>query len=311
LLSQKKQRNYTEFACYVKNYTSRALSVTVPLGFVESLPTLDASEQETLLEDNRERYSEPPVLPSYLPSPRPRRAARSTRSAPDEPEHEQAAELTTDSETPTASAFASSVVEREQMTLPVVPKSTPQTKGKTIKIPGVVAQSGRGGQQHKYLQHLIKQLAEERGFRASIEESILQGAGRVDVALLRGDQRIAFEISVTTNQDHELGNVEKCLAAGYGKVVLVGQSGRHTKALSKFVEENLEEGEQGKVKYVAAEDLIEYFDLLGEPPQATEQTVRGYKVRTVQQLVDPKEAGIRRKAIAEVIARSLRKSPNA
>ena len=166
-------------------------------------------------------------------------------------------------------------------------------------------QPGRGGQQHKYLQHLFKQLAEERGFRASIEETILDGAGRVDVSLIRGESRIACEISVTTNQDHELGNVEKCLAAGYTEVVLVGSNERHIKALAKFVEENLDESEQGKVRYVVPERLTEYLDSLGEAPPPTEQTVRGYKVRTVQQVVDPKEAGARRQAIAEVIARSL------
>jgi hypothetical protein len=310
LLSQKKQRNYTEFACYVKNYTSRALSVTVPLGFVESLPTLDASEQEALLEDNRERYSEPPVLPSYLPSPT-RRAVRPTPSVPDEPGREQGAELTTEPETPAASAFTSSVLEPEQVTIPVVPKPAAKAKGKTIKIPSVVTESGRGGHQHKYLQHLIKQLAEERGFRASIEESILEGAGRVDVALVRGEQRIAFEISVTTDRDHELGNVEKCLAAGYADIVLVGANERHVNSLSKFIEENIEESDQGKVRYLVPESLIEYLDLLGEPPQPTEQTVRGYKVRTVQQVVDPKDAGARRRAIAEVIARSLRRSKDA
>ena len=160
-------------------------------------------------------------------------------------------------------------------------------------------------QQHKYLQHLFKQLAEERGFRASIEETILDGAGRVDVSLVRGTSRIACEISVTTNQDHELGNVEKCLAAGYTEVVLVGSNERHIKALAKFVEENLDESERGKVRYVVPERLTEYLDSLGIIPQPTEQTVRGYKVRTVQQVVDPKEAGTRRQAIAEVIARSL------
>lgn len=166
-------------------------------------------------------------------------------------------------------------------------------------------QPGRGGQQHKYLQHLFKQLAEDRGFRASIEETILDGAGRVDVSLIRGESRIACEISVTTNQDHELGNVEKCLAAGYTEVVLVGSNERHVKALAKFIEENLEENQRGKVRYVVPEGLTEYLDSLGEIPQPTEQTVRGYKVRTVQQVVDPKEAGARRQAIAEVIARSL------
>ena len=172
-------------------------------------------------------------------------------------------------------------------------------------------QPGRGGQQHKYLQHLFKQLAEERGFRASIEETILDGAGRIDVSLVRGERRIACEISVTTNQDQELGNVEKCLAAGYTEVVLVGGNERHIKALAKFVEENLDESERGKVQYIVPEHLIEYLDSLGDAPQPTEQNIRGYKVRTVQQVVNPKEADARRQAIAGVIARSLKKSKDA
>ena len=127
-------------------------------------------------------------------------------------------------------------------------------------------------------------------FRASIEETILDGAGRVDVSLIRGERRIACEISVTTNQDHELGNVEKCLAAGYTEVVLVGNNERHIKSLAKFIEENLDENEQGKVRYVVPEGLMEYLDSVGEPPEPTEQMVRGYKVRTVQQVVNPNEA---------------------
>jgi len=128
------------------------------------------------------------------------------------------------------------------------------------------------------------------------------------VSLIRGVQRIACEISVTTNQDHELGNVEKCPAAGYTEVVLVGNNERHIKALAKFVQENLDESVRGKVQYIVPERLTEYLDSVGEIPQPTEQTVRGYKVRTVQQVVDPKEAGARRQAIAEVIARSLKRS---
>jgi len=80
------------------------------------------------------------------------------------------------------------------------------------------------------------------------------------------------------------------------------------KSLGKLVEENLEERERGKVSYVVPKGLIEYLDSLREHPQPTQHTVRGYKVRTVQQAVDPKEAGARRQAIAEVITRSLRKS---
>jgi hypothetical protein len=122
-----------------------------------------------------------------------------------------------------------------------------------------------------------------------------------------GDRRIACEISVTTGRDHELGNIEKCLAAGYTEIVLVGSNERHIKSLTKFIDENLEESERGKVRYAVPESLIEYLDSLGEPPLPTEQMVRGYKVRTVQQPVDPKEANARRQAIVGVLARSLKK----
>ncbi len=307
LLSQKKQRNHTEFACHVKNYTNKALSVTIPLGFVEALPTLEAREQEALLEDNRERYSAPPVLPSYTPSPTPPRGTRPAPVAQGLAKRVQEAAPTNEPEILTAPEPAPSIAEPEQVTISVAPKPTTEVKAKTTKVQKTIPESGRGGQQHKYLQHLFKQLAEERGFRASIEETILDGAGRVDVSLVRGASRIACEISVTTNQDHELGNVEKCLAAGYTEVVLVGSNERHIKALAKFVEENLDEREQGKVRYIVPESLTEYLDSLGAAPPPTEQTVRGYKVRTVQQVVDPKDAGARRQAIAEVIARSLTK----
>ena len=304
LMSQKKERDYTEFACHVRNFTAKALSVHIPLGYVESLPTMDASEQRLLLEKNRALYSAPPVLPTDVPF-----------SAPPQPAKERAApefRRATTPPRPPKEAYAQSdmtpVPPEVAASAPASATIGPEVKKKAPPIRKEPMQPGRGGQQHKYLQHLFKQLAEERGFRASIEETILDGAGRVDVSLVRGESRIACEISVTTNQDHELGNVEKCLAAGYTEVVLVGSNERHIKALAKFVEENLDESEQGKVRYVVPERLTEYLDSLGEAPQPTEQTVRGYKVRTVQQVVDPKEAGARRQAIAEVIARSLKRS---
>ena len=302
LLSQKKARDHTEFACYVRNYTAKALSVRIPLGYVESLPVLDAFDTDFLLEENRARYSAPPVLPESVefPSkpvpaqkpPKPERAKPET-----EPEEtvtatvESQAEAPTRVETPTVEAMPAT--------------ASRETKKRTPPARKEPAQPGRGGQQHKYLQHFIKQLAEDRGFRASIEESILAGAGRVDVSLVRGELRIACEISVTTNRDQELGNIEKCIAAGYAQVILVGNNERHIKSLGKFIEENLDESEQGKVRYATPENFIEYLDSLGVP-QPTEQTVRGYKVRTVQQVLDPKEADARRKAVAGVIARSLK-----
>ena len=57
----------------------------------------------------------------------------------------------------------------------------------------------------------------------------------------------------------------------------------------------------------APEELVDYFSSLGGIPEPAEQTVRGYKVRTVQQPLGLEDADARRKAIASVIARSLGK----
>ena len=308
LMSQRKERDHTEFACHVRNYTGKALSVRIPLGYVESLPTMEASEQRHLLEENQVRYSAPPVIPPsapFPPTPQPatERAAPELRRAATPP---KPATVAADSQPEVAP-----ITQNVAVPTPASPDVEIEPKRKAPLARKEAVQPGRGGQQHKYLQHLFKQLAEERGFRASIEETILDGAGRIDVSLVRGERRIACEISVTTNQDQELGNVEKCLAAGYTEVVLVGGNERHIKALAKFVEENLDESERGKVQYIVPEHLIEYLDSLGDAPQPTEQNIRGYKVRTVQQVVNPKEADARRQAIAGVIARSLKKSKDA
>jgi hypothetical protein len=164
---------------------------------------------------------------------------------------------------------------------------------------------GKGGQDHKYLQHLIKRLAEERGFRAVIEEGILEGRGQVDVSLSLGKRRIACEISVTTNRDHELQNIEKCLAAGYSEIVLVGATERHSKSLAKFIDENLEEGHGAAVRYASPESLVEFLDALGVPAKPTESMVRGYKVKTTKTTRSPEDAANRRATLAGVIARGL------
>lgn len=117
---------------------------------------------------------------------------------------------------------------------------------------------------------------------------------------------MACQVSVTTTKNWELGGLEKCFAAGYSEVVLIGGTERHVKKLAKFVEENLDSKDRGRVRYITSEQIIEFLDSLGKFTP-TEQTIRGYKVRTVQQVTDSDDATARRKAISEVIARSLQK----
>ncbi len=296
LLSQRKEKTHTEFACYVKNYTTSALSVSIPLGFVEERPQISSNEYKYLIDRNRDLYSEPPMLPDDMPFPE-RTPPRSERKVPkDAPLKGQ--------ETKEQPFTNNDQVEPDITLSPSQVHSPVRVQRQTL--PKESSQPGRGGRQHKYVQHLVKKLAEERGFRATIEETILDGAGRVDVSLVRDGLRVACQVSVTTTKDWELGGIEKCLAAGYSEVILIASTERHIKGLSKFIEENLDPKDQGRVRYITSESIVEHLDSFGKPAP-TEQVVRGYKVRTVQQSVDSEDAASRRKAISEVIARSLKK----
>lgn len=100
---------------------------------------------------------------------------------------------------------------------------------------------GRGGGEHREIQQSIKTLGEELGFRAIIEKSVLDGAGHVDISLEQDDQKIACEVSVTTNAEHETGNVRKCLEAGYDTVLLIAPQKDRLLGLVKTLESCLPE----------------------------------------------------------------------
>ena len=261
--SRRKRAKHTEFACWVKNLTPQAIGVTVPLGYVDSQPTLSEDDFQFLIERNRERYCAP-IEPVTLPPP----------SLP-----------------PVAPA-------------PVTPADVPlRRRAKPADAP--LPPLGRGGRQHQYLQHLLKQMAEERGYRAVIEEPILEGAGRVDVSLSKGDTRIACEISVNTKGDQELGNIEKCIAAGYAQVILVAPEQRHLNTMRKFIGGHLEAEETEKVQYLLPDEFMAYLDGVRATGEATEEMVRGYKVKVAHRVVSEADAEARRKAISLVLARSL------
>lgn len=91
--------------------------------------------------------------------------------------------------------------------------------------------------QHKYVQNLIKRMAQEKGYRATIEQPTPDG-GRVDVALEREGERIACEISVTSTAEQELSNIRKCLGAGYDEVILCSPKKRALERVKILVSQN-------------------------------------------------------------------------
>lgn len=59
LMSTRKRRHETEFACYIRNHTASALSLTVPLGSAEREPTMSEADFSWLLRRVRAEVAAP------------------------------------------------------------------------------------------------------------------------------------------------------------------------------------------------------------------------------------------------------------
>ncbi|MGA7178350.1 MAG: type IV secretory system conjugative DNA transfer family protein [Thiobacillaceae bacterium] len=180
-------------------------------------------------------------------------------------------------------------------------------KKKRVNVPPPEpAPLGRGGQEHKYIQHLLKRLAEERGFRAVIEDAA--GDGRADVVLRREKLTIGCEISITTDVEHELENLRKCLQARFVRLLFISPDKKRREKITARLSEL---GGSTPIDVIGPEEIVTVLDGLSAEPTTTETVVRGYKVKVTRQTLSPEELTGRRSAVAGVIARSLGKSRGA
>ncbi len=161
--------------------------------------------------------------------------------------------------------------------------------------------------QHRYLQALIKRLAEQRGFKAVIEAPTSDGQGRIDVALTRDDEKIACEISVTTDNEHELKNIEKCFRSGYDKVLFCTSDKKRISTLSKLVTERLDPQQAAKVVFYLPDELVLFFeDEKDKNAKArNENTIKGYRVKVGYNEVSDKQRHEKRAVVSGVVARAL------
>ena len=283
--SMRRRSGRTEFAVWLKNQTPHAIRLSVPLGFVEGQPILTEEGFEELLNGNRERYCG--TLADVLALAPPVRAEA-------EPDERRA---------PRERAAAQPEVADEKPRVEVEPeRGEPRPERPPLPTPRPAPTPGKGGAQHKYLQQLIKQLAEERGLRAVIEEAV--PGGQVDVGLHQGDLSIACEISVTSTPDYEAQNLAKCLQAGFGRVWAVAPDAKRRKAIQLQTEARLGE-DAARVEFFTTEELIEALDALSVPEPA-EKVVKGYRVKTTRKAISQAEAKERRANIARILSRSTR-----
>jgi hypothetical protein len=90
ITSMRKSSSGTEFACYVRNLTERALRLEIPFGTLEAAPKMTKEQENALLSRNRERYASPPqspkpTSPEHMNSPTPEERPKQATPAPPKP----------------------------------------------------------------------------------------------------------------------------------------------------------------------------------------------------------------------------------
>jgi len=184
-----------------------------------------------------------------------------------------------------------------------VPKAVSLTKAKE-SLPPVL---GRGGAQHKYLQQLVKRWGEEKGYRATIEKPVLGGVGSVDIVLERNEVSIACEISVTTTIDHEVRNIEKCLAAGFSHVVFVSSEKKVLQKARKIFDDAVGPTSAERLHLFAPEDFLFFLESLDVDHRTQEKSVLGYKVKVTYKPTTRDEQRARKDAIAQAILKAMKR----
>mgnify|MGYP001252428945 CR=1 FL=1 len=176
---------------------------------------------------------------------------------------------------------------------------------------------GRGGMIHKDAQNRIKSVAEELGFRATLESQV--GTGGADLALERDDVRIGVEISITTGSTHEVENVLKCVNGPFTHVAFITADLRKLEQVRERVTSRLSEKDATRVGFYQVETFIEYLRGLPKaaveqpapptPSKTTKKKVKGWTVKTKVTEQTDEESRKREEEAMKAIGEMLRKPP--
>jgi hypothetical protein len=161
--------------------------------------------------------------------------------------------------------------------------------------------------QHRYLQALIKKMAESRGYATRIEEPTPDGKGRVDVHLERNGKRIAVEICNTTEAEWEVHNIQKCIAAGYDVIVACSNEKKSLDGIRKKAESLLDVAIQAKLQFFQPEQFFVFLDQELAKEASKEVRVKGYRVKVNYSAVSGDEAKNLSNSIVKTVTDATRK----
>ncbi|MGI8467000.1 MAG: type IV secretory system conjugative DNA transfer family protein [Pyrinomonadaceae bacterium] len=157
---------------------------------------------------------------------------------------------------------------------------------------------------HRYLQNIIKRIGENNGFVATLEKRIFGGIGKVDIAPESETLKIACEVAVTNTVDYELQNIQKCLASGFDKVVVISDEAKHLANIKKKVETIISTSQFSKVYFLEPENFHLFLEKLRTDSghqTSRENKVKGYKVNISFKETKESDQEAKEQTIAEIL----------
>ncbi|MFT3784896.1 MAG: type IV secretion system DNA-binding domain-containing protein [Tepidisphaeraceae bacterium] len=304
-----------EAICRVERAESDFTLRTQPIGATQT-----SSLREEAIHRSRERYATPRTAVEAALAEARDAGPESAEPSPPRTRTSRAKEARTPSTVPVAPGIPPEAMERSvpspapgAASAPTPPSakaeaapSAPAPAERPVDSRPVSAERklGRGGAEHQDLQMRIKGWAQRLGWRATIEGEAL-GSRAADVALERSGVSVAVEICRTTTFVHELGNVRKCLDAGFDYVVATSVSAERLARLREVVEGQLTDAELERVRFLETEKIEAFVSELEIPQAEQESLVCGYRV-TTRFAASGATPGAR-KTVNEVISRSLKR----
>jgi hypothetical protein len=131
------------------------------------------------------------------------------------------------------------------------------------------------------------------------------------VVLRKPNRAIACEIAITTTIDHEVGNVAKCLRAGFKEVVVIAPSPERLEKIKAGISASLPPSDSSRVAYYHPDDFIEHLresTSTTVAPQTPGVTAFGkYKVKHSITALTPEELKERESVAYRLLAETMRK----
>jgi hypothetical protein len=172
---------------------------------------------------------------------------------------------------------------------------------------------GIGGHQHNLIRERIETVAKRLGYTTS-RENPTGGGQKIDVVLQNSHRAIACEIAITTTIDHEVGNVAKCLKAGFANIAVISPTIDRLRKIENAVRASLPASELARVAFYEPEAFVNHLESIAsadkesaEHPLATETKIGKYKVKHSVAALTPEEIKEREKIAYRMLAETMKR----